>query len=127
MDLDGNVYEDNEFEEEEEGPWFSMGTTKKEKMEARKPWGLSLIIKLVWRSIGYKFLLRPLQSMWRTQHIFTLIGLSNDFFIALFTNKKDYKVALLSGSWLIRDHYLHVQCWVPNFMPKATKIDSLVV
>lgn len=101
--------------------------TKEEKSEARKPWCLSPIIKLVGHNIGCQFLILRLQSMWRTQHAFTLIDLSNDFFISCFTNKQDYKVALLNVPWLISDHYLHVQCWVPNFMSKTAKIDFLLV
>lgn len=101
--------------------------TREEKIEARKPWHLSMIIKLVGRSIRYQFLLRRLQSMWKTQLAFMLIDLSNDYFIVRFTKKQDYKVAMLNVSWRTSDHYLHVQQWVPNFMPKTGKINSLLV
>lgn len=71
-DLDGSV-SDNDVEEEiEDGPWFSMSMTKEEKVEARRPRRLSLIIKLVGQSIGYPFLLHRLQAMWKTHQPFTL-------------------------------------------------------
>lgn len=66
LDLEGNISEDDdEYEKGGEGPWFSMGMTKKEKIEAIKQCRLSLIIELVGRAIGYQFLLRRLQAPWR--------------------------------------------------------------
>lgn len=47
--------------------------------------------------------------------------------MARFHDKQDYEVALLNGPWVISDHYLHVQRWVPNFMPNTAKIKSLLV
>lgn len=51
----------------------------------------------------------------------------NDYYIARFSNKLDYEVALLNGPWVINDHYLHVRRWEPNFMAKTATIDSLLV
>lgn len=65
--------------------------------------------------------------MWKPQHDFALIDLCNDFFIARFSNKQDYEFALLNGPWVISVHYLHVRRWVPNFMPRTAKIESLLV
>lgn len=53
-----DMVSNDDLEEEVDGPWFSMEMSKAEKIEARKPWKMSLIIKLVGRSIGYRFLLR---------------------------------------------------------------------
>lgn len=65
MDEDGrqdddDISDDDMVDDEEEGPWLSMGMTKEEKIEARKPWELSIIIKLVGKTIGYHYLLRRL-------------------------------------------------------------------
>lgn len=46
---DNDVIEDDY----QDGPWISLGMTKEEKKQARKPWRFSLIIKLVGCSIGY--------------------------------------------------------------------------
>lgn len=35
------------MEDDDKGPYFSMGMTQEEKKEARKPWKPSLVIKLV--------------------------------------------------------------------------------
>lgn len=52
--------DDDDYEDDVEGPWIMMGMTKEEKEEARRPWRLNLIIKLVGSKIGYQFLLRRL-------------------------------------------------------------------
>lgn len=44
-DLDEDIFDDNDdLEDDVEGPWFTMGMTKEEKIEARRVWKLSLII-----------------------------------------------------------------------------------
>lgn len=77
--------------------------------------------------MGYHFLLHRLQALWRCQSQFTLIDLTNDFYIAKFSNKLDYEGAMLNVPWVIFDHYLHIRCWEPNFMAKTATIDSLLV
>lgn len=47
VDSDGNFSDDDMLVEENGGPWFAMGMSKEEKLEARKPWQMSLIIKLL--------------------------------------------------------------------------------
>lgn len=122
---DASDDDDDDFEDDVEGPWISMGMTKDEKNEVRKPWRLSLIIKLIGRSIEYQFLLCRLQALWKPQHGFMLIDLSNEFFIARFANQQDYEVALLANG-SINDYYLHVPRWIPNFMSHTMSIDSLL-
>lgn len=56
-----------------------------------------------------------------------LIDLTNDYYIARFSNKQDYEGALFNGPWIIFDHYLHVKRWESNFMARTAKIDSLLV
>lgn len=103
------------------------GMTKEEKIEARRPWKLSVIIKLVGRSIGYPFLLKKIQIVWKIQQKLSLIDLSNDFFIVKFTSEQDYEMALLNSPWMIGKHYLHVQGWVPNFVADHAQITKLPV
>lgn len=126
-DDDSEVSEDDLSEDEGDGQLFSMGMTRQEKIDARKPWRTSLIIKLIGRKIGYQFLLRRLQTMWRIKSPFMLIDLPCDFFIVRFTSKEEYCKALLTGPWMIDDHYLHVQQWKPNFIAEEAIITHLPV
>lgn len=63
VDMDGNASDNDVIGKEEVDLWFSMGMSREEKYEARKPCKMSLIIKLVGCSIGYQFLLRRVQIM----------------------------------------------------------------
>lgn len=78
---DSDCSDDNLSDDKADGPLFSMGTTKQEKIIARKPWRTSLIIKLIGRKIGYQFLLLCLHRMWRINSPFVLIDLPNDFLL----------------------------------------------
>lgn len=126
-DFEGNVSDDDIVEEDDVAPWFSMGMTKQEKIDARWLWRMCLIIRLVGRSVGCHFLHNHLQSLRKCQGSFILIDLTNDCYIAKFTKKSDYEGAMLNGPWVVSDHYLHVHRWEPNFMAKTATIDSLLV
>lgn len=104
-----------------------MGTTRTKKVEAQKPWRLSVIIKLVGQKNGYQFLLKKLQTMWSIQNRFALIDLSNDFFIVRLTHGQNYEIALFGGPWMIEDNYLHVQRWVPNFVAEEAGINKFLL
>lgn len=41
--------------------------------------------------------------------------------------KEEYETALLNGSWMIGDNYLHVQRWVPNFVADDAQISALLL
>lgn len=53
---DGNISDDDIIKESNEDSWFGTGMTKEEKIEARKPWRNSVIVKLVGCTIGYHYL-----------------------------------------------------------------------
>lgn len=119
--------ENDIIEEGDKVSWFGIGMTKEEKIAARKPWRSSLIIKLVGRTIGYQYLLKRIQAMWKTQSEPTLIDLTNNFYIVKLEHREEYERALLDGPWMIADHYLHVQKWKPKFRVDKAEIDSLPV
>lgn len=127
LEEEEEVSYDDEIEEGTNGSWFSMGMTHKEKIEARRPWWNSLIIKLVGRPIGYHYLWQRLQSMWRTQSEPLLIDLGNAYFIVKLGGRADYERALTEGPWLIGDNCLHVQRWKPTFVAESAKITTLPV
>lgn len=109
MDEDGEVSYDDIIEEGNGETWFGMRMTKEEKIEARRPWRNSLIIKLIRRNIRYHYLWKHIQAMWRTRTEPLLIDLSNNFFIVKLYGREEYKRALLDIPWMICENYLHVQ------------------
>lgn len=98
---DGYISDDDPIEEGEDKTCFSMGMTREEKTEARRPWRNGLIIKLIGRYIGYHYLWRGIQAMWRTQGEPMLIDLGYDFFIVKLSRQEEYDRALLEGPWIV--------------------------
>lgn len=124
---EGDVSNDDVIEEGDDETWFGMGMTRAEKIEERRSGRNNLIIKLVGRTIGYQYLWKQIQAMWRTESEFMLIDLSNHFYIIKLYRREEYERALLDGPWMIGDNYLHVQRWKPNFIADGVEISSLSV
>lgn len=103
-----------------------MSMTREEKIISRRQLRRSVIIKMIGKRIGYHYLSKRLQALWNMQSTTMLIELPNGFYIVKFTNEQDYFKALLDG-WTFGDHYLHVQCWTPNFIAETSKIDLLPI
>ena len=91
-----------------------------------KPWKVTVVIKLLERSIGYKVLCNRLDSLWSKTQRFTMIDLKNDFFLVKFKTKDDAYYALIQGPWTILGHYLTVQQWSPRFDCSTKIIDSII-
>ncbi|KAF7822535.1 receptor-like protein EIX1 [Senna tora] len=102
-------------------------TTKEERLEWAKPWKGSLIIKLMGRRVGFKFLQTKLQKLWNPSGGMKITDMDNDYFLVRFAMEKDYCYALHEGPWLILDHYLVVQRWRPDFDPFEDKFNRIAV
>lgn len=60
---DVDVSDDDVIKEGEDETWFGIGITNEEKIEARRPWRNSLIVKLIGRSIGYHHVWKRIHAM----------------------------------------------------------------
>lgn len=94
-DDDVTISDDDMVNDEDDMPCLSNGMRREEKKQARKPWQLSVIMKLVGKTIGYHYLLRYLHTLWRPLYSFSLIDLPNRFFIVKFYHRSDYDIALM--------------------------------
>lgn len=101
--------------------------TREEKKGLRDKWRQSLIVKLWGRKIGYAFLKRKLQTMWRPKAFMDVVALENDYFLVRFFSKDNYEFARNQGPWIIFDHYLIVKEWAPNFDPMTDKTEKMIV
>lgn len=99
--------------------------SKEEKQRLRKPWKMSLIIKMFDKNIGYMTLIRRLTKKWQLKGSLNLIDIGFSYYVVKFTNKEDYECVLTGGPWLIDDHYLTIRKWVPNFIPNDEPIKIL--
>ncbi|XP_074293449.1 uncharacterized protein LOC141620492 [Silene latifolia] len=77
------------------------------------------------KNIGYFTLLRQVKKKWGIKGGLTLMDVGHAFYVARFTNKKDYDHVLTQGPWMIGDHYLIIRKWVPNFLPTDEPIRHL--
>ncbi|KAI9080164.1 hypothetical protein K1719_037842 [Acacia pycnantha] len=71
-----------------------------------KKMGLTVVVKLLGRKIGYHYLRSQLQSLWKPSGQLKLIDLHDDCFLVRFQDDLDYQNALLTGPWMIFGHYL---------------------
>lgn len=78
---DEDVSDEDSIEEEDESPWFSMGTARDAKIVARKFWGRSVFIKLVGRKIVYCYFSMCIHSMSKIQSSMMVINL--EIFVSL--------------------------------------------
>lgn len=62
---DGDISNDHLVKKGDRVTWFRMGMTWEEKVKAWQPWRNSLIVKMVGHPIGYHYLWRQIQVMWR--------------------------------------------------------------
>ncbi|KAJ1391938.1 hypothetical protein SESBI_36197 [Sesbania bispinosa] len=83
--------------------------TKEERKLACQPWKNSVIVKLLGKRIGLKFLTVRLLKLWNPMGEMEVIDLENDYFLIKFSNFNDTKHVFQGGPWMIMGHYLVVQ------------------
>ncbi|XP_031096887.1 uncharacterized protein LOC116001136 [Ipomoea triloba] len=122
------ISEDEEMNEGESDPNCPIiHITKEEKERLRRPWRRTLIIKVLGQKVSYSFLLDRLHKMWKPESSFDLIALDQDYYLAKFESLRDNEFAKYEGPWIILGHYITVQEWRPNFLPRKSKLEKLLV
>ncbi|KAI9071659.1 hypothetical protein K1719_046378 [Acacia pycnantha] len=91
-----------------------------------KKMGLTVVVKLLGRKIGYRYLRSQLQSLWKPSGQLKLIDLHDDCFLVRFQDDLDYQNALLTGPWMIFGHYLTVQPWTPSFRSQDHTVNQVI-
>lgn len=95
----------------------NIAVMAEERKNLCKYWRKDIIIKLLGRWVGYRFLYGKLTKIWNLYWNFELIDLQNNFFMVRFAEMADYKRVMYDGLWMILGHYLKVQRWKPEFKP----------
>ncbi|KAI9072961.1 hypothetical protein K1719_045090 [Acacia pycnantha] len=99
---------------------------EEEKARLMKPFGRTLVVKLLGRQPSYGFMLKKLRQIWERKGSIDVFDLQNDFYLVKFQRSEDYMEALTGGPWVINDAYLNVSRWRPDFNPKNERIASVV-
>lgn len=90
------AYDDSESENEKgDKDCPNIRRSREERQRIRKPWLKTLILKVLVKRIGFKFLKRRVIQLWNPKGIVSLADLDNDYFLAHFINDEDYETSLL--------------------------------
>ncbi|KAI8031372.1 Uncharacterized protein LOK49_LG01G03785 [Camellia lanceoleosa] len=87
----------------------------------RKPWKDCLIVRLLGKTVGFKFLVNKLKKIWGLQGDFEATNLGLGFFLVKFEMLVDCNRVYTEGPWIIMDHYLTVHRWEYDFKPSEAK------
>ena len=130
FELNGNM-ESNEDSDEKVAELrngvAAVTLSKEVKQRIRAPWVNSLIVKVYGRLVGFHFLQARLISMWRPLGRMDIIDLGKEFYLVRFGLKEDFSEVLEKGPWFIREHFLSIRPWEPNFKPSTANISSVAV
>ncbi|XP_019189720.1 PREDICTED: uncharacterized protein LOC109184127 [Ipomoea nil] len=125
---DDDLFSDGEDAEEDEDPLCPViRLTNREKEELRRPWRNALILKVWGKRVGYSYLYRRLNTLWRPKGSMDLVAIDNDYFLVRFGSNDDLEYAKFGGPWMILDHYLIVKEWTPDFDPVTDKTEKVLV
>ncbi|XP_057426575.1 uncharacterized protein LOC130720007 [Lotus japonicus] len=92
-----------------------------------RPWKFSLVVKLLGKKIGFKWMTQRIQRMWARDGELKVIDLTAEFYLVRFASEKYYLHALFEGPWMIADHYLMVQRWCPMFKANDSGVKRIAV
>ncbi|KAI9112269.1 hypothetical protein K1719_016792 [Acacia pycnantha] len=99
---------------------------EKEKERLLKPFGRTLVVKLLGRQPSYSFMIKKLRQLWERKGSIDIFDLQNEFYLVNFQQVEDYMEALTGGPWVINDAYLNVARWKPDFNPQNARIETVV-
>ncbi|XP_061362323.1 uncharacterized protein LOC133306059 [Gastrolobium bilobum] len=92
------------------------------KQRLRRPWRNVIIIKLLGKRTGVKYMKSKLESLWAKSGPIVVADLGNDFFSVKFSSVEDLNLALTGGPWVLMGHYLAIRKWEPFFNPHKANI-----
>ena len=101
--------------------------SRKDKQRIKAPWAKALIVKVYGRSVSYGFIQAHLQSLWKPVGSLDCVDLGKEFYLVRFSLEEDHAVVLGKGPWFIRENFLSIRPWEPNFKPSSTSVTSIAV
>ncbi|XP_019176912.1 PREDICTED: uncharacterized protein LOC109172219 [Ipomoea nil] len=119
--------DDDEVDLDEDPECPEIPLTREDKIRMRKPWRESLIVKVLGRKVGYTYLTRRLNAIWKPKSRMEVVALDDIYHVVRFWSADDYEFAKYGGPWSVMEHYLIVQDWKPNFDPKSARTERVLV
>ncbi|XP_023926069.1 uncharacterized protein LOC112037459 [Quercus suber] len=97
------------------------------KKRIQTPWSKALIVKVYGKSVGLNFLHNRLLSLWKPPGRLDCVDLEHGFYLTRFSLKDDYEAILKKGPWFIRENFLSIRPWEPDFRPALANVTSIAV
>ncbi|XP_021733162.1 uncharacterized protein LOC110699982 [Chenopodium quinoa] len=98
---------------------------KEENKRLRAPWKFAIIVKLFDKRMSYEVLIKRLRLKWHLKGDIALTDVGNAYYVVHFNNMEDYDWVLTQGPWMIKDSYLKIRKWEPNFLADEAPIKKL--
>lgn len=105
----------------------AMKFSKEFKQHIQTPWSKALIVKVYGRTIGFNFLHSRIHLLWKLAGCLDCVDLGHDFFLNRFFLKEDFEAILKKGPWFVREHFLSIRPWEPNFKPSSANVPLVAV
>ncbi|KAE8685597.1 hypothetical protein F3Y22_tig00111095pilonHSYRG00194 [Hibiscus syriacus] len=77
---------------------------------------LSIVVRLLGKTIGYRALWNKIKALWQPQGNFHLIDLDNNYYLVKLDCTDDYNKVFIEGTWVVFGSYLTAQPWSRSFL-----------
>ena len=123
---------DDDAESDEEVESFLQGLLAVKipnelKRRIRKPWASAFFVKVYGRTVRLNFIQARLLALWKPAGRLDCVDLGHGFFLTRLSLGEDYENVLRKGPWFIRDHFLSIRSWEPDFKPALASVSSIAV
>ncbi|PKI75721.1 uncharacterized protein LOC116196546 [Punica granatum] len=118
---------EEDFSNDDDDVCPNIEFTKEEIKSFRAPWWGSLLLKVLGRRVGYMYLRKRLESLWRPERRHVAVSFGSDYFLVKFEHLEDRRFARTEGPRMVLGHYLTVHPSVPDFDPQEVQIDRTAV
>ncbi|XP_020702249.1 uncharacterized protein LOC110113881 [Dendrobium catenatum] len=95
--------------------------------EGLSVWSFSLVGYSLGPRPYYERLLAAMKKVWILKGSFSLLSLTDGFFLIKFTNQEDYDLVWSGGPWFLLGKPFILQKWSPKFQPKRDELSSIPI
>ncbi|XP_020671933.2 uncharacterized protein LOC110091960 [Dendrobium catenatum] len=90
-------------------------------------WSFSLVGYSLGPRPYYERLLAAMKKVWILKGSFSLLSLTDGFFLIKFTNQEDFDLVWSGGPWFLLGKPFILQKWSPKFQPKRDELSSIPI
>ncbi|KAL4307650.1 hypothetical protein AHAS_Ahas16G0299500 [Arachis hypogaea] len=101
--------------------------TKEANLCLAEPYREALVIKVLDKNYNYTALSYKLRMVWHIKGGFDMLDVGFGYFMVKFDAGEDRENVMLSGPWLIEEHYVAVKLWDIDFRPCEESFGSTLV